>query len=67
MKKQALKACPFCGHKPIVRRIVEEYEADADGPAGEWDAAFSIDCDTCGISVSEEYREDAISNWNNRH
>lgn len=62
----ALTPCPFCGGKPVLRRIVEEYEADSDGPAGEFDARFMICCDTCGIETGEEYRTEAISAWNRR-
>jgi len=62
----ALAPCPFCGGKPALRRIVEEYEADSDGPAGEFDARFMICCDTCGIETGEEYRTEAIEAWNRR-
>lgn len=61
-----IKPCPFCGKPPARRRIVEEYDADADGPAGEFDAWHNIECDNCGITVGEEYRSDAIAKWNSR-
>lgn len=61
-----LKPCPFCGGNPATRRIVEEYGADAEGPAGEYDAHFQIDCDTCGISIGGEHRSEATEAWNRR-
>ncbi|CAM5420808.1 hypothetical protein ATER59S_02392 [Aquamicrobium terrae] len=61
-----LLPCPFCGNAPKARRFVEEYEADKDGPSGEYDAHFFICCDHCGIEQREEYRHDAITAWNRR-
>lgn len=61
-----LLPCPFCGSAPVMRRSVEEYVADSSGPAGEFDAWFTIHCDECGIEKGEEYRSDAIAAWNRR-
>jgi len=63
---ETLLGCPFCGTQPNLRRSVEEYPADNDGPAGEFDVQTSVDCDECGISVSAEYRDEAIEAWNRR-
>ena len=63
---ETLLGCPFCGTQPNLRRSVEEYPADEDGPAGEFDVQTSVDCDECGISVSAEYRDEAIEAWNRR-
>lgn len=62
----ALKPCPFCGNTPVERRIVELYSANADGPAGEYDAHHTISCDHCGIDMSAEYRDDVATAWNRR-
>ncbi len=64
--KMKLKSCPFCGNKPAIRRCVEEYEADEQHPAGEYDAWFFIECDHCAIKIGEEYRSEAIKLWNTR-
>jgi Lar family restriction alleviation protein len=61
-----LKPCPFCGTQPVMRRTVEEYVSDADGPAGEFDSHFQVDCDLCGVSISDEYRSIAVGLWNTR-
>lgn len=61
-----LKNCPFCGGKPTVRRVVEEYHATQHEPAGEYDAEFLIQCDDCRAEQREEYRSDAIAAWNRR-
>ena len=61
-----LKNCPFCGKRPTFRRSVIEYEADRDGPAGEYDEGFSISCHECGFEIADEYRSDVIKTWNSR-
>lgn len=61
-----LKPCPFCGKSPVERRIVELYPADDDGPAGEFDAHYTIACDECGIDMSDEYRDVVAEAWNRR-
>ena len=66
MTRDDIASCPFCGDPPVVRRTVQEYPADGEHPAGEYDARVTIDCDTCGISMGEEYRDDAIAAWNRR-
>lgn len=66
VKHAPLACCPFCGKAPTVRRTVEEYDADEQSPAGEYDAHYHIQCDTCGIEQSEEYRDEAIALWNRR-
>ena len=66
VKHTPLACCPFCGKAPTVRRTVEEYDADEQSPAGEYDAHYHIQCDTCGIEQSEEYRDEAIALWNRR-
>lgn len=63
---EKLRPCPFCGDHPVVRRIMEEYPADGTHPAGEYEARVTIDCNTCGVSLSEEYRSEAVALWNNR-
>jgi len=63
---ETLKPCPFCGKTPVERRVVELYPADADGPAGEFDAHHTIACDDCGIDMSGEYRDDVAAAWNRR-
>lgn len=61
-----LKPCPFCGSPPVLRKMVEEYPADADHPAGEYEAWFHIACDQCGFDLGDEYRSGAIAAWNRR-
>lgn len=63
---ETLKPCPFCGNPPVERRIVEMYPADADWPAGEYDAHYTIACDDCGIDMGDEYRDEVVANWNRR-
>lgn len=63
---EELKPCPFCGGDPIMRRTVQEYPADADGPAGDYDAWFTFHCDDCGVEMGGEYRAEAIAAWNRR-
>lgn len=61
-----LKPCPFCNGRPTMNRIIREYEAGPDGPAGEYEAHHEIHCDECGFSIGEEYRGDAVRDWNRR-
>lgn len=64
--KVEILGCPFCGGKPVVRKIVEEYPAEGNDPAGEYDAHYEINCDPCGFGLGEEYRDDVIAAWNRR-
>lgn len=66
LNAEALLPCPFCGGEPVTRRTVRGYSADVDGPAGEYDEAFAIACDECGVSVHDEYRDGAAACWNRR-
>lgn len=61
-----LLPCPFCGEVPLVRRSTEEYPAEGDLPAGEYEIGVQICCDHCGIEQCDEYRADAIAAWNRR-
>jgi Lar family restriction alleviation protein len=58
--------CPFCGGPAVVRRLMQEYPADGEHPAGEYEAWVTIACDTCGIEIGGEYRSEAIAAWNRR-
>lgn len=62
----ALKPCPFCGKPPVIRNVMEEYGPEDGHPGGEFHAHALIQCDHCGIEVSDEYRSQAVENWNTR-
>jgi len=61
-----LKPCPFCGWTAVLRKSLEEYPADGEHPAGDFEVWTHIDCDMCGIELGSKYREDAIAAWNRR-
>lgn len=63
---EMVRPCPFCGTQPKTRITMEEYPAEGDSPAGEYDAWYNICCDECGIEVGAEYRSEALENWNKR-
>lgn len=65
-KLEPLLNCPFCGNEPKVRRTVEEYPAEGEQPAGEYEVHVAICCDTCGFEVGDEYLSTATENWNRR-
>lgn len=58
--------CPFCGGEPVMRKTVEEFPADGQHPAGECETYHQLCCDNCGIRLEGEYRDELISEWNNR-
>jgi Lar family restriction alleviation protein len=58
--------CPFCGGPAVVRKSMQEYPAEGEHPAGEYEAWVTIACDTCGIEIGDEYRVEAIAAWNRR-
>lgn len=58
--------CPFCGGLPVMRKDVEEYPADGEHAAGEYEACHMLCCDTCGIKLVDEYRDDVVAAWNDR-
>lgn len=64
--KHKLHPCPFCGNGPVVRRTVEEYAAEGESPAGEYECWVSICCDTCGIEMGAEYLSEAAELWERR-
>lgn len=66
MTKHILHPCPFCGKAPTVRRTVDQYEAEGDSPAGEYESWVSICCDTCGIAMGAEYLSEATELWEKR-
>lgn len=55
---EALKPCPFCGHKIIQLFAIEQY-------GGHWIVA---QCQRCRAEVSEvtDYAETTITKWNRR-
>jgi hypothetical protein len=59
-----LKCCPFCGEEPAHRETIERYQDD-DVP-GNFSCRHSIDCDTCGFGIGDEYEREAIAAWNRR-
>lgn len=62
MKEGDLKTCPFCGTDPT--------PVGAEDLRTEWKGhtwGFTISCETCGISMSDEYLQSLIAAWNTRH
>ena len=45
---------------------MEEYPAEGTDEAGEYECAVTISCDHCGISMTREYRSEAVEEWNTR-
>lgn len=54
----ALLPCPFCGEDP---RLTAETDV-VDG----FVHSYTMTCDTCGISMSDEYSDDLQEAWNRR-
>ena len=61
-----LAVCPFCGNAPVIRRTMQDYPSDDVHPAGQYEAAVHVCCDTCGFELVEEYQSEAIAAWNRR-
>src|SRR3546814_15046233 len=56
-QKDELPPCLFCGNEPVLFT------------ATEWDGFegyTAVQCDTCGISIDNEHKSDAIAAWKNR-
>lgn len=53
-----LIGCPFCGSSP---RFTSETDV-----ADDFDHSFSVFCEQCGISITDEYKSGVIENWNRR-
>ncbi|UXN73416.1 hypothetical protein N8D56_21455 [Devosia sp. A8/3-2] len=66
-KSEVTGPCPFCGTHPKMRITMEQYPAEGDSPAGEYDAWYTFGCDECGIEIGAEYRSEALENWNKRN
>jgi Lar family restriction alleviation protein len=53
-----LLACPFCGSSPTLW--------NATDPSDGFVFGTTIECQTCAVSVNDEYQDAAITAWNAR-
>lgn len=53
-----IKNCPFCGGDPIMWAATDCKDGFVHGT--------TINCQSCGISINDEYQDAAIAAWNTR-
>jgi Lar family restriction alleviation protein len=53
-----LLPCPFCGGDPIMWAATDCKDGFVHGT--------TINCQSCGISINDEYQDAAIADWNTR-